>query len=142
MKYQRNSVVESAPMKDETILYHPGFVRFCTLNGTATYVWERLDAPRTIGDLVDDLETAYAVGDRRSAARELRDILTELAALSFVDASGDDADELAHRDQPAGARADGSTISAYVTPHVRVMNEAEVLAEFQVTSAGTTWWAT
>ena len=30
---------------------------------------------------------------------------------------------------------------AYVAPKVTVMNEAEVLKSFQITSAATTWWS-
>jgi len=30
----------------------------------------------------------------------------------------------------------------YVPPKVTVMNEAEVLKSFQITSAASTWWAT
>jgi hypothetical protein len=28
----------------------------------------------------------------------------------------------------------------YQTPTIRVMDEAEMLAAFQITSAGTSWW--
>jgi hypothetical protein len=136
MIYQRNSAVESAPIKDETILYHPDAVRFCTLNGTAAFLWEQLATPRTLAELLGRLSVTYRVDRHADAERELEAFLGELAHHSFVERIAGDSTE------GSSSMVAGDVAAAdYATPRLRMMDEAEVLAEFQVTSAGITWWA-
>ena len=142
MRYQRKSSVECAPMNDETILYDPGTVRFCLLNGTAAYLWERLEAPRSADELLSEIARGYLDVDPGTARQDVQAVLTELVELAFVasdlepeppgsaSAASGGADHAAHLEQRP----------AYGQPSIRVMDESEVLAAFQVTSAGVTWW--
>jgi hypothetical protein len=141
MKYQRSSTIECAPMRDEMILYDPTTVRFCALNPTAAFLWERLEAPRSTGELLSDLTDAYRVDDPATAEQELQSLLTELVGLSFVVSNGD-----AGGPTVSSAAGDVTNIGArgepgeYGPPHLRMLNESDVLAEFQLTSAGISWW--
>ena len=54
-EYKRNPVVETAPMSGETVLYNPDTNRFCVLNETATFIWERLEQPQTQSQLCSQL---------------------------------------------------------------------------------------
>jgi hypothetical protein len=139
MNYVKNAVVECAPMKDETILYDPRTVRFCVLNASASFVWERLATPRSAGDLLAEISSEYRVDDTAAAERGVQSVLAELQQLSFVDAidgvaTNPPSNSEQHREPAARP--------VFAAPGLRVMDESEVLAQFQVTSAGATWWAT
>jgi len=123
-------------MKEETILYDAGSVRFCVLNETASFIWERLDAPRSLNDLVDDLIGQFGDVDRSTAEHDLQAVLHELVGLSFVSSAPSDNGARSLDAAPVGA----ALPAGYRTPRARVMDESEVLAAFQVTSAGMTWW--
>jgi hypothetical protein len=142
MKYQRNSSVECAPMKDESILYDPASVKFCVLNGTAAFLWERLERPRSAGELLGELSDAYRIDDRAKAEHDLHALLGELVQLAFVTAAnepGPDARTPLEEDRAATTTETGLA-APYGAPRLRLMDESEVLAQFQVTSAGVTWW--
>ncbi len=138
MKYQRNASVESAPLSDETLLYEPKSVKFCALNESGAYLWERLATPRSVSDLLDDLGTHYRVENRAQAQQEVQGFLDEFVRLSFV------AVDPASNGHAASAGNGGATASRsdapYGTPRIRVMDESEVLTAFQITSAGISWW--
>jgi hypothetical protein len=142
MRYQRKSSVECAPMNDETILYDPGTVRFCVLNGTAAYLWERLETPRSADELLGDIAHGYVDVDPGTARHDVQAVLTELVQLAFV--ASDVEAERQGSNPTASDRPDdlarGELRSAYGQPTIRVMDESEVLAAFQTTSAGITWW--
>jgi hypothetical protein len=144
MKYQRSSTIECAPMRDEMILYDPTTVRFCALNPTAAFLWERLEAPRSTGELLSDLTDAYRVDDPATAEQEVQSLLTELVGLSFVVSNGDAAGQMgSSAAAPSGDVANAGTPGGpgeYGPPHLRMLNESDVLAEFQLTSAGISWW--
>lgn len=138
MIYHRNASVESAPLADETLLYEPKSVKFCALNESGAYLWERLAAPRSLGELVDDLGSYYHVENRAQVQQELQGFLDEFVRLSFV----------ALDQSPNGHTGPGIGVPAistasdtpYAAPRIRVMDESEVLTSFQLTSAGISWW--
>jgi hypothetical protein len=138
MRYQRKSSVECAPMNDETILYDPGTVRFCLLNGTAAYLWERLETPRSADELLGDITHGYVDVDPGTARHDVQAVLTELVQLAFV-ASDPEAERSPASDGPDD-ESRGQQRSVYGQPTIRVMDESEILAAFQTTSAGITWW--
>jgi hypothetical protein len=138
VKYQRKGTVESAPLKDETILYDASTVRFCVLNDTASFVWNRLDAPRFFDDLLNEIVDVYHVDDH-AVEQDLEQVLNELTRLAFI--SSDSASDSSEPNAPRMPTPDHSTAPPlYRVPTVRMMDESEVLAAFQVTSAGLTWW--
>jgi hypothetical protein len=143
MKYQRNARVESAPMTDETLLYEPKSVKFCALNSTGAYIWERLEMPRSVPELADDLSTAYRLEDRSQVEQQLQSFLDEFVRLSFVaaDAAPNGNGEYQSHESGSGQPREPHAIQAYGPPAIRLMDESEVLTAFQITSAGISWWA-
>lgn len=133
MWYQRSAVIENAPMNDETLLFHPGAVKFCALNPSAAFLWERLQVPRAIDDLASDLSAAYGVLASAELQYDLRSVVDQLVSFGFLTTSAT-TPALAPTAAPAAA-------GRFMVPKVNIMDESEVLAAFQVTSAGVSWWA-
>jgi hypothetical protein len=133
--YTRCPGIEFAEMDREVLLYDPVNVKFCALNSTASFVWGRLAGSCSFDGLLSDVTRAFVVS-RETAEPDVRAVLRQLADLQFVKSSDDG--------QPAATFAAESHLAvepgAYETPRVRQMDEMEVLSEFQVTSAGISWW--
>ena len=136
MKYQRKANVESAPMTDETLLYEPTSVKFCALNDTGSFLWSRLETPRTVRELMHDLSTAYRLENEAQVEQDLQQFLDQFVGLSFVAA------DAAPNGSTGATTASPSskTQLTYGPPRIRVMDESEVLTSFQITSAGISWW--
>ena len=88
--YRRNPGVEASAMKAESLLFDPSANKFCLLNETAAVVWQRLETPATIEQLVtivcqrfDGVDLAQAEKDVASLLRQLG----ELALISEVDSA-------------------------------------------------------
>ncbi len=82
--YCRNPSVEAAPLQDETILFHPGSNKFCLLNGTAAFLWERLQQPATVEHLSADLVAQFSGVDEARARKDVTDALQQFSELTFV----------------------------------------------------------
>jgi len=133
MQYMRRHGIEFAEMDQEVLLYDPANVKFCALNSTAGFVWDRLATAPSFDALVAGMSRTFVVSPE-AARHDVQDVLRQLIDLSFVEAQqGDGPESLT----PVNA---GDARRSYVAPHVRQMDEMEVLSEFQVTSAGITWW--
>ncbi len=124
-------------MQDETLLYEPSTVRFCALNPTAGFLWERLASPRSAADLLSELGAAFGIDDpavEETHVQRFLDDLVHLSLLTPTDVSATSTDGI-------GAPAARVTpAEGYVTPQFRLIQESEVLEAFQVTSAGISWW--
>lgn len=83
-RYRRNPSVESAPLQDETILYHPEKNKFCLLNGTAAFLWERLEQPTTEESLSADIVAQFPGVDAARAEQDVREALKQFSELTFV----------------------------------------------------------
>ena len=124
-------------MDQEVLLYDPAAVKFCALNGTAAFVWARLQSSRSVDSLLGDVASAFAVTNGDDVKRDLLAMLDELGRLSMIERA---------EDAPAVASASAESWpldaqrSEYAPPRVRLISEEEVLSEFQVTSAGISWW--
>ena len=82
--YRRNSAVEAAPMQGETILYDPDANRFCVLNGTAAFLWERLEEPHTAGELSQALCAGFDGVAVEQAERDVQSALARFQDLALV----------------------------------------------------------
>jgi hypothetical protein len=78
LTFQRSATVEAADLDGEVILFAPGANRFFVLNRTASFIWERLEAPSTVEDIASGLCRSFtgvalsdAVRDVESAVREM-----------------------------------------------------------------------
>ncbi len=84
MRYQRNPAVESAPMQQEVILFEPAANAFCLLNGTAAFLWERLERPATADELAEALCGHYQGVDTARASADVEKALAEFSRLAVV----------------------------------------------------------
>ena len=85
--YRRKETVEAAPMERETILYHPDANQFCVLNGTAAFLWERLEKPNTATELSTALCAGFEGVAAEQAERDVRMALERFQGLALIVAS-------------------------------------------------------
>ena len=71
-------------MQDETILFDPATKRFCLLNGTAAFLWERLQQPCTVEQVSAELCDNFAGADSGAVLQDVRTALQQLTDLAFV----------------------------------------------------------
>ena len=83
-RYVRNARVETAPMKDETVLFNPGNKKFCVLNVTAAMIWGILDRPRTVPEIVASVCAQYASADPAKVEQDVRQALNELQEIECI----------------------------------------------------------
>jgi hypothetical protein len=55
-----------------------------SFNGTGSLVWQLLDAPRSLGDLIDAVARDYEVGQDR-AQKDVTQFLNDMASVGLVD---------------------------------------------------------
>ena len=84
IQYHRRAGVEAAPMQDETILFDPATKRFCLLNGTAAFLWERLQQPCTVEQVSADLCDSFSGADWGAVLQDVQAALQQLTDLAFV----------------------------------------------------------
>src|SRR5437879_683676 len=58
--YARNAAVEAAPLKDESVLFHPATNRFCMLNKTMAFIWSKLEHRSTVDEISDEITRNFA----------------------------------------------------------------------------------
>lgn len=79
-RYRRHPSVELRDDGDVAVALHVGTGQYFELNGSARYVWERLDASPTVDALVADVVAAFSI-----AEDEARDAITELLQALLAD---------------------------------------------------------
>jgi hypothetical protein len=82
--FQRNTLVEAAPLQEEVLLFHPATNKFCILNRTAAFVWECLESPSTAEQLVEKLNQSFADVTSAEARQDVQSLLQEMQSLEFV----------------------------------------------------------
>jgi len=83
-QYRRREGVEAAPMQGETILFDPVTKRFCLLNGTAAFLWERLQRPCTVEQVSAELCDNFSGAEAGVVLQDVRTALQQLTDLAFV----------------------------------------------------------
>ena len=83
-QFVRAPGIETAPMKDETVLFNPGNRKFCVLNVTAAMIWDILDRPRTVAEIVASVCERYQGVDEDKVERDVRKALDELQMIACV----------------------------------------------------------
>jgi hypothetical protein len=79
----RNQLILTAEVGAETAMMNLEQDRFFGLDDIGGDIWRRLQAPRTFGDLINDLMKDYDA-NRATIADDVRTILTEMAAHNLV----------------------------------------------------------
>jgi hypothetical protein len=82
-RIRRSSDVIAAGMAEETILLNPADWTYVHFNETAARIWEALDEPRSVDEVVERLRRDYAV-DRAACEREVEAFVSDLAARGFI----------------------------------------------------------
>jgi len=83
-RFQQNALVETAPLQQEVILFHPGLNRFCMLNRTCSFIWSRLQSPVSPEQIAADLSSHFDDVAAAQALDDVRDTLAEFQALDLV----------------------------------------------------------
>ena len=83
-QFQRNEIVETAPLQNDAILFHSGHNRFCMLNKTSSFIWTRLQAPVTAGELVQEILATFDGVDPDEAMKDVNAALDQLIELDLV----------------------------------------------------------
>ena len=83
-RFQRNQKVEIAPMKNETVLFNPQNNKFCLLNHTAACVWQQLEQPRTVAELVQALQNNFSGVEAAQAEKDVQKVLQDLTQVECV----------------------------------------------------------
>ena len=82
--FQQNTEVETAPLQQETILFHPRSNRFCILNRTSSFIWSRLRSPMSPEQVADELSAAFDGVTRADALKDVTQALRTLMELDLV----------------------------------------------------------
>jgi hypothetical protein len=83
-QFVRAAGVEMAPMKDETVLFNTSNRKFCVLNVTAALIWDILDRPRTVSEIVGSVCERYRSVDAGRVEQDVQRALDELLAIACV----------------------------------------------------------
>ena len=83
-KISRNPAVDFTPMRNECVLFHAQTNQFCLLNGTATFVWNLLEQPRTISEIADALCGHFEGASREQVVQDVDQTVNQLRTLSLV----------------------------------------------------------
>ena len=82
--YSRNTKVEAAPMKDETILFNPGNNKFCELNVTAALIWQVLEQPKSVSEITAALIDKFHNTDCIQVEKDVLQVLDLLRNIECV----------------------------------------------------------
>ena len=83
-QFVRAAGVEAAPMKGETVLFNPTNKKFCVLNVTAAMIWDILEQPRTVPEIVGSICERYSDVDAGKVEADVRKALEDLRGISCV----------------------------------------------------------
>ncbi|HSB24945.1 MAG TPA: PqqD family protein [Burkholderiaceae bacterium] len=83
-RYQQSVGIESAPLRDEVILFHSSTNKFCVLNRTSSFIWSELKEPSTGAELVERLGANFNGVDLDKARSDVDTALNEMQALGLV----------------------------------------------------------
>ena len=72
-RYQQCVGVESAPLRDEVILFHASSNKFCVLNRTSSFIWSELQKPATGAEIAERYER-----DLRGSGVSIRHVLMSI----------------------------------------------------------------
>ena len=82
--YRRNPSIEASPMQGEALLFDPATNRFCLLNGTAAFVWDRLEQPATVEQLAAQVSQHFEGPEPARIEQDVRAALQRFTELALV----------------------------------------------------------
>jgi hypothetical protein len=82
--FKRKVDVETAPLQEESIVFHPGQNRFCMLNRTSSFIWHRLESPASATQIASELSASFAGISAADALNDVQQALSTLLSLDLV----------------------------------------------------------
>jgi hypothetical protein len=82
--FQRNETIETAPLQQDAILFHSGQNRFCILNRTSSFIWNKLQLPVTGEQIAEDLLANFDGVTPSDALRDVSAALEKFIELDLV----------------------------------------------------------
>lgn len=83
--YARSDAVEAAPLDSECILFHAASNRFLVLNGTASFIWSRLERAATAEEIARDVERSFRDVTAEQVREDVRSALEHMLELAVVE---------------------------------------------------------
>jgi hypothetical protein len=84
-RFRRSPAVESSPLQDELMLFHPPSGKFCVLNRTTASIWTRLATPCTPEEIAHEVTTAFRDVTESQALNDVQTALGEMLSLGLVE---------------------------------------------------------
>ncbi|MDP9264332.1 MAG: PqqD family protein, partial [Acidobacteriota bacterium] len=68
-----------------SVLFNPQNNKFCVLNQTAGFLWQLLEQPRTLDEMVAALKDSYDGADQADASKDVQEAVEQLMAVQCVE---------------------------------------------------------
>ena len=85
--YSKNPLILGANQPNSKVLFNSHSGVYCNIDAVGTRIWNLLDEPKTLSEIVSGLQAAYAV-DREQCEQETLAFLAKLADSGFVETIG------------------------------------------------------
>jgi len=83
-RYQRNSLVEIAPLKDELVLFHPTTNKFCLLNKTMAFIWSSSQSFTTAKEIDEQMLRSFAGASAEVVASDVDVAIRQMIELDLL----------------------------------------------------------
>jgi PqqD family protein of HPr-rel-A system len=84
-RFRRSPAVESSPLQDDLMLFHPPSGKFCVLNRTTASIWTRLATPSTPEEIAQEVASAFRDITEGQALNDVETALGEMLSLGLVE---------------------------------------------------------
>jgi PqqD family protein of HPr-rel-A system len=84
-RFRRSPAVESSPLQDDLMLFHPPSGKFCVLNRTTASIWTRLATPSTPEEIAHEVASAFRDITEGQALNDVETALGEMLSLGLVE---------------------------------------------------------
>jgi hypothetical protein len=82
--YQQNSGIETAPLQDEVILFHPSTGKFFVLNRTSSFIWSSLNEPSTPEQISEKVQTNFRKTENSDVAQDVDTVLRQMESQGLI----------------------------------------------------------
>jgi Coenzyme PQQ synthesis protein D (PqqD) len=82
--YQQNSGIETAPLQDEVILFHPSSGKFFVLNKTSSFIWSNLREPSTPEEISDKIQNSFRKTEEANLTVDVDTVLQEMVSQGLI----------------------------------------------------------
>jgi len=82
--FRRNPIIETAPLDEEIVLFHPATNRFIVLNGTGAFLWGLLSDESPASALAQAMCDQFAEIEYADALQDVEQMLGEMVSQELV----------------------------------------------------------